>query len=412
MVFDESFEDSLRVEFDELLPRLDERSRRLVLGARANSLGRGGKAVVSRAAGVSASTVAQGATEVASGQAMTPGRVRRGGGGRKPLEEKQPGLNSALLALVEPDQRGDPQSPLLWTTKSTRKLADTLNKLGYEVSHNKVAQMLKANGFSLQANAKTHEGGDHPDRDAQFRYISDLVKDRQDAGTPVVSVDAKKKELIGNFKNPGAEWNRQGEPEQVEAYDFPDQALGKVTPYGVYDVMANTGWVSVGVDHDTAVFAVNTIRTWWHTIGKQTYAHAQQLLITADSGGSNGNRVRAWKTELAKLATEIGLTITVCHLPPGTSKWNKIEHRLFSHITMNWRGRPLTSYEVIVNTIATTTTRTGLKVRARLDENEYPIGIGIDDKTMKELKESGTWTPHQWHGEWNYDIHPKQETPS
>jgi len=343
---------------------------------------------------------------------MTPGRVRRGGGGRKPLEEKQPGLNSALLALVEPDQRGDPQSPLLWTTKSTRKLADTLNKLGYEVSHNKVAQMLKANGFSLQANAKTHEGGDHPDRDAQFRYISDLVKDRQDAGTPVVSVDAKKKELIGNFKNPGAEWNRQGEPEQVEAYDFPDQALGKVTPYGVYDVTANTGWVSVGVDHDTAVFAVNTIRTWWHTIGKQTYAHAQQLLITADSGGSNGNRVRAWKTELAKLATEIGLTITVCHLPPGTSKWNKIEHRLFSHITMNWRGRPLTSYEVIVNTIATTTTRTGLKVRARLDENEYPIGIGIDDKTMKELKESGTWTPHQWHGEWNYDIHPKQETPS
>jgi len=412
VVFDESFEDSLRVEFDELLPRLDERSRRLVLGARANSLGRGGKAVVSRAAGVSASTVAQGATEVASGQAMTPGRVRRGGGGRKPLEEKQPGLNSALLALVEPDQRGDPQSPLLWTTKSTRKLADTLNKLGYEVSHNKVAQMLKANGFSLQANAKTHEGGDHPDRDAQFRYISDLVKDRQDAGTPVVSVDAKKKELIGNFKNPGAEWNRQGEPEQVEAYDFPDQALGKVTPYGVYDVTANTGWVSVGVDHDTAVFAVNTIRTWWHTIGKQTYAHAQQLLITADSGGSNGNRVRAWKTELAKLATEIGLTITVCHLPPGTSKWNKIEHRLFSHITMNWRGRPLTSYEVIVNTIATTTTRTGLKVRARLDENEYPIGIGIDDKTMKELKESGTWTPHQWHGEWNYDIHPKQETPS
>jgi len=412
MNFDSDVEVSLRAQYAELLPLLDERSRRLVLGANARSLGPGGNAVVARAAGVSPTTVATGAGEVASGGVLAGGRVRAEGGGRKSLEDKDPGLVSAMLALVEPDKRGDPQSPLLWTTKSTRKLADELNRLGFEVSHNKVAQLLKANGFSLQANAKTREGTSHPDRDAQFRYIADQVKDHQKGGQPVVSVDAKKKELVGNFKNTGAEWEREGEPEQVNTHDFPDPVLGKVTPYGVYDITANTGWVSVGTGHDTAVFAVNAIRTWWRTVGRLAYPDAKQLLITADSGGSNGNRVRAWKTELAELATEIGLSITVCHLPPGTSKWNKIEHRLFSHITMNWRGRPLTSYEVVVNTIAATTTRTGLSVKSALDENEYPTGITIDDQTMRTLKESGTWEPHKWHGEWNYTIHPKRETPS
>jgi hypothetical protein len=412
VVFDEEIENSLQVTFSEMLPLLDERAKRLVLGGMSRLLGPGGQAVVARAAHVSPTTVNAGASEVASGRLLAPGRVRGQGGGRKSLEDKDPDLLRELLALVEPDKRGDPCSPLLWTTKSTRKLAGELNALGYEVSHNKVAQLLNANGFSLQANAKTREGGDDPDRDAQFRYIGDQVEDYQSTGEPVISVDTKKKELVGDFKNAGAEWMPHGEPRDVQVYDFPDLASGKAIPYGVYDMTNNSGWVSVGTDHDTAVFAVNSIRTWWQTMGCFTYSNARRLLITADSGGSNGRRVRSWKIELTKLATEIGIPITVCHLPPGTSKWNKIEHRLFSHITMNWRGRPLTSYEVIINTIAATTTRAGLTVKAKLDETKYPTGISIDEKTMTTLKESGIWVPHEWHGEWNYTINPKSQTPS
>ena len=407
MAFGLDVQDRLAAKYEALLPHLDERVRRLVLGADARSLGHGGIAVVARAAGVSYATVMAGAGELDSGVDPAPaGQVRRPGAGRKPIEVVQPGLVGALLDLVEPTRRGDPMCALVWTTKSVRKLTGELKDKGFSVSHEKVAQLLREQGFSLQANAKTREGGGHPDRDAQFAYINDQVIGHQEADQPVISVDAKKKELVGDFKNPGAEWRPKGDPQQVSVYDFPDKATGKVTPYGVYDVAANTGWVSVGTDHDTAVFAVNTIRTWWDTVGKHIYPDAHRLLITADGGGSNGSRTRTWKTELAQLAADTGLTITVCHLPPGTSKWNKIEHRLFSHISMNWRGRPLTSHDVIVNTIAATTTCTGLTVQAVLDTSEYPTGITISDKTMKALKADGIHTPHQWHGEWNYTIHP------
>ena len=395
----------LTAEFEALLPHLDERSVRLVLAARARSLGHGGIVAVARASGSSRSRVQQGVAELESG-AGPLGRVRRPGGGRKPATQADPGLLPALLALVEPTRRGDPESALSWTTLSVRRLAAELTAAGHAVSQETVAKLLHAEGFSLQANAKTVEGGGHPDRDAQFSYLNSQAEQHLQAGQPVISVDTKKKELVGNYKNRGAEWRPAGDPEQVKVHDFIDPELGKANPYGVYDLTANTGWVSVGTDHDTASFAVNTIRSWWTTTGHQAYPGASRLLITADGGGSNGYRTRLWKTELAALADQTGLTITVCHLPPGTNKWNKIEHRLFSHISMNWRGRPLTSHEVIVNTIAATTTRTGLTVHAELDTNQYPTGVKIPDHQMRALDADGVLTRHDFHPEWNYTLNP------
>jgi hypothetical protein len=334
------------------------------------------------------------------------GLARRTGGGRKSVTDTDPGLLVALLALVEPTRRGDPESSLCWTTLSTRNLADELTAAGHKVGSDTVGRLLHEQGFSLQANSKTLEGGGHPDRDAQFSYINDQTADHLAAGDPVISVDTKKKELVGEYKNGGREWRPAGEPDKVKVHDFIDRNLGKANPYGVYDLAADTGWVSVGTDHDTAAFAVETIRRWWNTMGANTYPTASRVLITADGGGSNGSRTRLWKTELATLAAQTGLTLTVCHLPPGTSKWNKIEHRLFSHISMNWRGRPLTSHEVIVQTIAATTTRAGLSVHAELDTSDYPTGLTIPDSTMKALSESGTLTRHEWHPEWNYSLKP------
>ncbi len=361
----------LRAKFDAVLPHLDERATRLVLAGEARSLGHGGIAAVARAAGVSRTRVQDGVAELESGQAPL-GRIRRAGAGRPAATAKDPGLVAALLALVEPTRRGDPESALCWTTLSTARLADALTRAGHLVSPDTVAKLLKAEGFSLQANAKTIEGNQHLDRDAQFSYLNEQAAAHLAAGEPVISVDTKKKELVGEFKNGGAEWRPAGHPERVRVHDFKDQDLGKVNPYGVYDVAADAGWVSVGIDHDTAAFAVNTIRTWWDTVGRPAYPDVSRLLITADGGGSNGYRTRLWKTELAALADQTGLAITVCHLPPGTSKWNKIEHRLFSHISMNWRGRPLTSHEVIVNTIAATTTKTGLTGTRRARPQRVP----------------------------------------
>ncbi|MGW3168483.1 ISAzo13 family transposase, partial [Streptomyces sp. NPDC001142] len=314
-----------------------------------------------------------------------------------------PGLRDALLALVEPDVRGDPMSPLRWTTKSTRHLAAELTRQGHRVSADTIGDLLREEGFSLQANAKTVEGRQHPDRDAQFNYINEQAKAHQAGGDPVISVDTKKKELVGNYKNAGREWHREGEPVGVQTHDFPDAEVGKAIPYGVYDLAGNTGWVNVGTDHDTAAFAVESIRRWWHGAGQPAHPRARRLLITADAGGSNSYRTRAWKAEIAALALETGLEITVCHFPPGTSKWNKVEHRLFSHITMNWRGRPLTSHEVIVNSIAATTTRTGLTVRAELDTAAYPTGVTVGDRQMDALP----LDRHDWHGDWNYTLRPE-----
>jgi hypothetical protein len=339
-------EDAVGRKTASLWPHLDERQRRLVLGAEARELGRGGVKLVAAAAGVSPDTVAKGLRELESGAAPT-GRVRRPGGGRKPLTATDPGLLEALESLVDPATRGDPRSALRWTSKSTRTLAGELTAQGHRVSSSTVGQLLRTAGYSLQANVKVREGSAHEDRDAQFRYLNEQVAGHQQAGAPVVSVDTKKKELVGDYKNNGQEWMPQGKPERVQVHDFPDPRVGKAIPYGIYDVAANTGWVSVGQDHDTSAFAVATLRRWWTSLGQIAYPAANRLLICADGGGSNGYRVRAWKTELAALANETGLAITVCHLPPGTSKWNKIEHRLFSHISMNWRGRPLTSHEVV-----------------------------------------------------------------
>jgi Rhodopirellula transposase DDE domain len=397
-------EETLAAKFAVLLPHLDERQRRLAMGAEARALGHGGIKAVARAAATSAVTVSRGVAELEAGD-QPLGRTRRPGGGRKPVTATDPGVGRALLSLVEPQARGDPESPLRWTTKSTRQLARALADAGHTVSAPTVAKLLRAEGFSLQGNAKAIEGSQHPDRDAQFRYLNDQASDHIGAGDPVISVDTKKKELVGTFKNGGREWRPQGQPEQVNVHDFMDKQLGKAIPYGVYDVAGNAGWVNVGTDHDTAAFAVATIRTWWRKAGQATYPDARRLLITADGGGSNGYRTRLWKVELAGLAEETGLAVTVCHLPPGTSKWNKIEHRLFSHISMNWRGRPLTSHEVIVQTIAATTTRTGLTVDAELDTGSYPRGIKITDQRMKDL-EQRTLRRHEFHGEWNYSLIP------
>nr|WTB28905.1 ISAzo13 family transposase [Streptomyces sp. NBC_00830]WTB30192.1 ISAzo13 family transposase [Streptomyces sp. NBC_00830]WTB31052.1 ISAzo13 family transposase [Streptomyces sp. NBC_00830]WTB31926.1 ISAzo13 family transposase [Streptomyces sp. NBC_00830]WTB34203.1 ISAzo13 family transposase [Streptomyces sp. NBC_00830] len=392
----------LAAKFEAVLPHLDERQRRLLLGAEARSIGHGGIRLVARAAGVREATVSLGVGELDSGEAPL-GRVRRAGGGRKRAVDLDPGLRPALLALVEPDMRGDPMSPLRWTTKSTRHLAGELTRRGHRISADTVADVLREEGFSLQGNAKTVEGRQHPDRDGQFRYINEQAKAHQVAGDPVISVDTKKKEIVGPYRNGGREWRPAGAPLQVSTHDFPDKELGKAVPYGIYDLAANTGWVSVGTDHDTAAFAVESIRRWWKGRGQHDYPQARRLLVTADAGGSNGYRTRAWKTELAALALETGLNITVCHFPPGTSKWNRIEHRLFAHITMNWRGRPLTSHNVIVQSIAATTTRTGLSVHAELDTAAYETGIRIGDRQMDALPLSR----HDWHGDWNYTLRPE-----
>jgi len=400
-------EELLAAKFGVILPHLDERQRRLVLGAEARALGHGGIRAVARAAGVSEATVSAGVKELEAG-AEPLGRARRPGGGRKKAAEVDTGLVPALLALVEPDERGDPQSPLRWTVKSTRTLAAELAAQGHKVGADTVGDLLREQGFSLQGNAKTLEGKQHPDRDAQFRYINEQARAHRAAGDPVISVDAKKKELIGEFKNAGRQWRPKGRPVRVRSHDFLVQAEGKAVPYGIYDLATDAGWVNVGTDHDTAAFAVESIRRWWNSAGQAAYPRARRLLITADAGGSNGYRRRAWKTGLAGLAAETGLEVTCCHFPPGTSKWNKIEHRLFSHITMNWRGRPLTSHQVIVSAIAATTTRTGLQVHAELDRGRYPRGVKISDEQMTALP----LNPHDWHGDWNYTLRPQSAAPA
>jgi len=399
----------LRAKYSPLHDQLDERTRRLWAAAEANALGHGGTRTVSKATGMSETTIRLGRRELAASQPSTPPeakrRIRHPGGGRKQLTTQEESLLQALDALVEPTARGDPVSPLRWTCKSTRQLEAELQAQGFHISHTKVGQFLKALGYSLQSTRKRYEGTSHPDRDAQFAYIHARVKAFQQRNQPVVSVDTKKKEVVGNFANKGREYQPQGRPEEVEAYDFPSLATGKGIPYGMYDMTANTGWVSVGTTHDTAQCAVATLRQWWLRMGCVTYPHATELLLTADSGGSNGTRGRLWKTELQKLADETGLKITVCHLPPGTRKWNKSEHRLFCHITGNWRGRPLSSYSVIVNLIANTTTSTGLTIAADLDTRDYPTGIKITDEQMKELR----LTKHHFHGsDWNYTLAPRR----
>src|SRR5215472_1083040 len=391
----------LAAKFEAIFPHLDERQRRLLLGAEARALGHGGIRLVARADGVREATVSLGVDELDAG-AEPLGRARRPGGGRKRAADLDPGLRPALLALVEPEERGDPMSPLRWTVKSTRALAAELTAQGHKVGADTVGDLLREEGFSLQGNAKTIEGRQHPDRDAQFRYINEQVKAHQGTADPVISVDTKKKELVGEFKNAGREWRPKGQPAAARTHDFPGDSAGKAVPYGVYDLTADSGWVNVGTDHDTAAFAVESIRRWWRSAGGGEYPAARRLLITADAGGSNGYRTRAWKTGLAALAAETGLEITCCHFPPGTSKWNKVEHRLFSHITMNWRGRPLTSHDVIINSIAATTTRTGLTVRARLDDGAYPTGVKVSNAQMAALPISR----HPFHGDWNYTLHP------
>jgi Rhodopirellula transposase DDE domain len=397
--------EQLSLRFEVLMPHLNERQRRLLLATEARLLGHGGVRAVARVAGVSETTVRAGVFELEEGQGPFPeGRARRGGGGRKSAAALDAGLVPALLVLVEPDERGDPESPLRWTTKSLRHLAGELARQGHPVSAPTVGSLLRENGFSLQGNAKTLEGDQHPDRDGQFRYINDQAKDHQAAGEPVISVDTKKREQLGRLPMGGREWRPKGDPVQVEDHSFftgPD--VEQAIPYGIYDITRNTGWVNVGVDHDTSVFAVESVRRWWKVRGSRDYPQASRLLITADAGGSNSYRYRVWKSELAALAAETGLAITVCHFPPGTSKWNKIEHRLFSYITLNWRGRPLTSHQVVVQTIAATRTSGGLHVEAALDSGDYPTGVAISKERMAALP----LERHATHGAWNYTLHPE-----
>lgn len=399
--------DTLARRFEVLRPHLSEFQRRLWLGTEAAELGPGGVAIVARATGVAADTVRKGRAEASGAQVPGPGRSRRAGGGRKRAEAHDAELTAALDALIDPVTRGDPMSPLRWTCKSTRNLADTLTGQGHQVSDYVVRRLLHEEGYSLQAPVKANErGSQHPDRNAQFEYLNARAAEHLAAGLPVISVDAKKKEKVGEYKNGGAEWEPRGSPPRVNVHDFIDPEQGKVTPFGVYDVGRNAGWVSVGTDHDTGAFAVHTIASWWASAGQLAYPAATGLLICCDGGGSNGARNRQWKVELARLAERTSLTIGVSHLPPGTSKWNKIEHRLFSHISMNWRGQPLTSHEVIVNSIAATTTRKGLTVTAELDTGSYPKGIRITDRQMRDL-ENTVLRRHEFHGDWNYTFDPQ-----
>ena len=392
--------DLIRERYASVSSQLDERARRLIAATEARAAGYGGIAAVSQATGVAPSTIGRGLKDLAQETPLALGRVRRPGGGRKALADSDPTLLADLLKLVEPGERGDPMSPLRWTCKSLRRLAAELAERGHQISHTVVGELLKAQKFSLQGNSKTREGGEHPDRDTQFAHINDRVAAAFVEGQPVISVDAKKKELVGDFKNAGREWRPQGDPEEVRVYDFLSEAVGRAIPYGVYDLAANAGWVSVGIDHDTAAFAVQTIRRWWQDVGGRRYPRARRLVITADGGGSNGVRVRLWKRELQVLADELGLDIEVHHLPPGTSKWNKIEHRLFSFISMNWRAKPLVSYRVIVDLISATTTETGLTVRCELDPTAYPKGVTVSKAEMETLN----LLRDTFHGEWNYTI--------
>ena len=396
-------EEAIQRRFQLLAGEFDERRRRLWAAAEAGAIGRGGVAAVARATGIAEGTIRRGIGELESGETLAPGRVRRPGGGRKPLTEADPTLLSDLERLVDEDSRGDPERPLRWTAKSVRQLAGGLRELGHQIHFSSVPKLLRLLGYSLQANQKTREGSHHPDRDQQFGHINEAVEAALRAGEPVISVDTKKKELVGDFKNAGREWRPKGSPEPVRVHDFKDKQLGKAIPYGIYDLASDEGWVSVGIDHDTAQFAVNSIRSWWEHLGRERYPNAGTLQITADCGGSNGNRTRLWKVELQRLADDTGLEIQVCHLPPGTSKWNKIEHRLFSFISKNWRAKPLVSLEVIVNLIAATTTSTGLEVYAQLDERAYPDKIKVSDSELAAVNLRG----HTFHPDWNYAIKPR-----
>lgn len=394
--------EAIAKKYEKLAPVLDERMRRLWAGVESSVIGFGGIAVVSKAIGMSRNTIIRGEREIDEINGKTIKTIRKTGGGRKKAIDIDPRIQEELTKLIEPVTRGDPESPLKWTCKSLRKLSSELKNKGHNVSHRIVGELLHKMGYSLQANRKILEGSSHPDRNAQFEFINQQVIKFQNNNQPVISVDTKKKELVGNFKNNGQEWRPKGEPEDVFIYDFPIKGLGRAIPYGIYDQGLNKGWVSVGTDNDTAEFAVETIRRWWDSMGKTCYANATKLLITADGGGSNGSRVKLWKTELQKFANEIRMNISVCHFPPCTSKWNKIEHRLFSHITKNWRGKPLISHEVIVNLIANTTTETGLEVSCDLNLNKYQKGIKVSDEELSKVN----IVKEEFHGEWNYTIHP------
>ena len=394
---------AIAARFDALRTRLDERSRRLVAAAESQAIGKGGISIVAKATGVSRPVIRQGMTDLKEPTTLAPGRVRKEGGGRKRAIDKDVSLKTDVESLLESTTRGDPEAALRWTCKSVRQLTEELKRMKHQVSHQVVADMLHELGYSLQSNRKTKEGSHHPDRNAQFEHLNGKVKWSLGRRQPVISVDTKKKELVGDFKNDGRELRPKGQPDQVRVHDFVDPELGRATPYGIYDLGHNSGWVSVGMDHDTAEFAVETIRRWWRTMGRPAYPEASRLLITADAGGSNGSRLRLWKIELQKLADETGLRIAVCHFPPGTSKWNKIEHRLFSYITQNWRGKPLRSFQTIVNLIAATTTKTGLKVHAELNTEIYQSGIKVSDEELARVQ----IRRDKFHGDWNYEIQPR-----
>jgi len=395
---------TLRRKYRALRSVLTERSRRVWAASEALALGHGGIGLVEQATGIARVTISRGLRELAAGAPLDPARTRRPGGGRKRRTDEDPTLREALERLVEPTTSGDPMAPLRWTSKSVRHLAAELAAQGHQASYRLVATLLQEAGYSLQANRKTREGPSHPDRDAQFHYLNTQVQRFQQQHRPAVSVDTKKKELVGEFKNAGREWRPKGQPEEVRIHDFVIPGQGKAIPYGVYDLTRNEGWVSVGIDHDTASFAVNALRRWWAVMGRQAYPDATALLLTADAGGSNAPRTRLWKWELQQFANRTGLTITVCHFPPGTSKWNKIEHRLFSHISMNWRGQPLVNLAAMVSLIGDTTTETGLRIRSEIDRRSYPTGVTITDEQFAQVQV----TPHAFHGEWNYTIHPKR----
>jgi hypothetical protein len=397
----------LRKKLAGVWPLLDERTRRLLAANEARALGRCGVSAVSRACGLSRKAISKGIKEIEAGTAPPPGRVRQPGGGRRKITEHDPRLTGAMERMIDPETRGDPESPLRWTCKSTRTLAAQLSRQRHPISHTKVAQLLHDLGYSLQSNRKTEEGEDHPDRDAQFRYINTKVKRALAKGAPVVSVDTKKKELVGNYANGGEQWLPEKTPVKVKGHDFPGPDVPRAYPYGIYDLGQNTGFVNLGTDHDTGAFAVASIRGWWRHEGRRLYPSAKDLLITADAGGSNGSRLRLWKLELQKLADQTALSISVCHFPPGTSKWNKIEHRLFSFISSNWRGEPLRDYETIVHLISKTTTAMGLKVTCRLDRRKYPIGRKVTDEEMKRVN----LERHKFHGDWNYTIRPISPKP-